>query len=246
MFLSYSAEHTVQDDANEAVGNLSDSIPEVIKRLTHEASLGWKESQFSLGYYYDTGAAGCTPDFNNAVHYYSEAANQGHVTAMNNLGVILATGHRGKVKANPAEALHWYKKAGENGHPNAEFHVGLAFLKGQGAIVDETLAFSWFMRAAKQGHILAMTNVGAMYMSGQGVDKDYKQALKWSKKGAHENSCIAAHNLAVMYAKGMGVTASEPKSLQYLQHAKGKDGHSPVPAKLSAKTLRKGHALLNM
>lgn len=222
-------------------------IPENVKRLILEANMGWTESQFSLGYCYDTGSGGCSADTEKAIHWYTEAAQNGHVTAQNNLGVIMATGHRGRIKPNPAEAFAWYKKAGEHGHPNAEFHVGLAYLKGDGLeSKDLVQAFRWFKKAAKRGHVLAQTNVGAMYMSKQGVDQDFKKAKKWLRKASASGSAIASHNLAVMYAKGYGVPIDDAKKKEYLKKAMEGRNRDEIPKELSEATLKRGNALMNM
>jgi TPR repeat protein len=222
-------------------------LSDEIRKLLVEAHLGWVESQFTLGYCFDTGSGGMKPDTEKAIFWYTEAAISGHVTAQNNLGVLLATGHRERIKPNHAEAFNWYKKAAESGHPNAEFHVGLAFLKGDGLEQkDEAVAFRWFKRAAKRGHVLAQANVGSMYMSGQGIGTDYKKAMKWSKRAASQGSVIAAHNIAVMYFKGMGVHADEKMARKFLEEAMTGVNAGAIPRKLSEDTIKAGLALMNM
>jgi TPR repeat protein len=222
-------------------------LPENIKRLLVEAHMGWTESQFTLGYCYDTGSGGVQPDSTEAIHWYQAAAESGHVTAQNNLGVLLATGHRKRMKPNPAEAFKWYEKAAHNGHPNAEFHLGLANLKGDGLEKkNEIQAFHWFERAARQGHVLGQANIGAMYMSGQGVKQDFEKARKWSKKAANQGSAIAHHNLAVIYRKGYGIDSDEELFRHHLNEAMLGANSGILSKKLSEDTLKAGNTLMNM
>jgi len=222
-------------------------LPENIRRLLIEANMGWNESQFTLGYCYDTGSGGVEPNSQEAIHWYQEAAQAGHVTAQNNLGVLLATGHRNRIKPNHAEAFKWYEKAAKNGHPNAEFHLGLAFLKGDGVEKRiESEAFIWFKNAAKQGHVLAQANVGAMYMSGQGIEQDFEKARKWCKKAAAQGSAIAHHNLAVIYQRGYGVKVDDQMCKHHIHEALGGSNAGIITKQLSDDTLKAGNTLMNM
>jgi len=175
-----------------------------MRQLMRDAHSGDRECQFTLGYCYDTGKA-IDMNTEEAIFWYTQAANKGHVIAQNNLGVLYTTGHNERIQKNAAEALHWYKLSAKKGNPNAQFHCGLAHLNGEGLEQrDDQAAFFWFKKAAKQGHVLAMSNVGAMYMGGRGVDKNYKKAYKWLKKAAEEEDMVSKHNLGVMYLHGLG------------------------------------------
>jgi TPR repeat protein len=223
-----------------------DNTPIFIKRLMKEAHSGEIEAQFTLGYCYDVGSGGLKPSTNDAIFWYTKAADQDHPIAQNNLGVIFSTGHRGLTKKDWAEALHWYLKAAEHGNPNAQFHAGLAYMNGEGVEArDDATAFAFYKRAAKQGHVLAMSNVGSMYMGGRGVQKNLKKAYKWLKKAAAKEDAVACHNLGVMYIKGMGVLQDAELGEGYIRRASTGKNSGIIPKDLSLLTKKTGSTLYN-
>lgn len=82
------------------------------------------QAMFSVGYLYDIGAGGVECRTTEAIKWYREAAANGHAIAMNNLGVLLSTGHRGRVPPDNAEASHWYKASAAKGYVSGQFHLG--------------------------------------------------------------------------------------------------------------------------
>jgi len=223
-----------------------ENTPVFIKRLMKDAQAGDVEAQFTLGYCYDVGSAGLKPCTNDAVFWYTKAADQDHAIAQNNLGVIYSTGHRGMTKKDWAEALHWYMRAAQHDNPNALFHAGLAYMNGEGVEGrDDFKAFMLYKRAAKQGHVLAMSNVGAMYMGGRGVDKNYKKAYKWLKKAAAKDDSVACHNLGIMYIKGFGLLEDHELGESYVRRASTGKNSGIIPKDLSLLTKKTGATLYN-
>lgn len=217
-----------------------------IRMLLMESIEGFVDSQFSLGYCFDVGAGGVQPNSNHAIYWYEIAANQGHVIAQNNLGVIFSTGHRGRMAKDWPEALHWYMKSARGGNPNAQFHVGLAFMNGEGVDGrDDAEAFRWFKLAAKQGHILAQSNVGSMYMGGRGVEKNYKKAYKWLKKAAGKGDAVSLHNLGVMFLKGFGVIESVSTAEDYFRLCNHGKNAGVISDELSRSVRESGSTLYN-
>lgn len=199
---------------------IKDKSSKSIEKLTKSASKGNKSAQFSLAYSYDVGANGAPINTERAIHWYMEASLQGHPIAENNLGVLFATGHKGRIARQPAEAMHWYKISSEKGFANAQFHLGLGYMSGDGLEKPNyPKAFEFFKKAAKQGHKHALTNVGAFYMSGRGVARNFRKAEKWLKKGLYKCDVVAAHNLAVMYLHGLGEHADKKTGYMYLDLA---------------------------
>jgi len=219
-----------------------DHTPMVIRHLMKDAHSGDIDAQFSLGYCYDVGQR-VESNTNEAIFWYTLAANKGHLIAQNNLGVLYSTGHMGCVAKEPAEALHWYKLAAKQGNFNAQFHCGLAHMNGEGLEErDDAMAFYWFKKAAKQGHVLSMSNVGAMYMGGRGVDTNYKKAFKWLMKAVDENDPVALHNLGVMYIHGYGIVADDFIGRDLIRQSLRSES---VPIQLSKVAVESGVTLYN-
>jgi TPR repeat protein len=60
---------------------------------------------------------GVEQDDAEAANWYRKAAEQGHITAQNNLGVMYERGLG--VEQDYAEAASWYRKAAEQGNTDA-------------------------------------------------------------------------------------------------------------------------------
>jgi TPR repeat protein len=142
-------------------------------------------------------------DFSSAVVQYRKAADQGYVSAQNNLGAMYATG-RG-VPQNYTEALNWYRKAADQGNAMAQFNLGTMYQEGRGVPQDYAEAVKWCRKAADQGDTSAQNNLGIMYQEGRGVRQNYAEAVKWYRKAADQCNAMAEVNLGTMYATGRGV-----------------------------------------
>jgi TPR repeat protein len=105
--------------------------------------------QFKLAVQYHTGQ-NLQQNSEQAIHWYEQAAQQGHPKAQVNLGVILCEGY-----ATPKEferGLHWLQKAAEQGEINAQYKIGCLYLEGTKLSKDLTLARHWLKKAADAGH----------------------------------------------------------------------------------------------
>ena len=83
-----------------------------IKELEIKANQGDAESQFMLGYLYDTGD-GVKQDYTKARQWYEKAAAQEYVNAQGMLGVMYELGVG--VERNITTAKEWFKRACDNG-----------------------------------------------------------------------------------------------------------------------------------
>ena len=92
-----------------------------------------------------------------------KAAGQGHVYAMEVLGVIHCE------RNEHEQALEWYTKAAEAGLPASMFSVGCRLDKGEGvAAPDYPAAAGWYRRADAAGFGAAALNLSNMYIAGRG------------------------------------------------------------------------------
>jgi TPR repeat protein len=90
---------------------------EVLPKVTRLAERNNMEAQFLLGSAYQEGL-GVPRDLAKAVAWYTKAVKAGHVTAMNNLGVMLAWGHGTAPDINKAREL--FSRAGSLGSKLAQ------------------------------------------------------------------------------------------------------------------------------
>lgn len=95
-------------------------------------------------------------DYPTALAEFQTLAEQGHLDAQNNLGVIYNTG-KGVAQDNAA-AARWYREAAERGHRDAQSNLAALYVTGKGVPQDYVQAYAWFNQAAQQGDESARQN----------------------------------------------------------------------------------------
>jgi hypothetical protein len=152
---------------------------------------------------YDNGE-GVTQDFAEALSWYKQAAEQGHVEAQCNLGKRYYKGEG--VTQDFAEALSWYKQAAEQGDADAQFRVGRIYAYEEGVLQDSVEALSWYKKAAEQGHAKALFGVGSMYQSkfdeNPSLRPEDAEALVWYKKAAEQGYVRAQLHVGYLCSSG--------------------------------------------
>jgi len=136
-------------------------------------------AQSLVGYCYLKGL-GVRKNRLEARRWLRDAASQGDVDAMSNLGLMLEIGDGSST--NRRQALHWYGKAAENGSSFAQVNLGLMYLSGRRA--NHTLGLHWLRKAARKHDARAMLNLGIAYLRGDGVAKSPKSAERYFKRAA--------------------------------------------------------------
>jgi TPR repeat protein len=129
------------------------------------------------GSFEDAFAAYNKGDYATTLNLLRPLAEQGHVRAQYNLGLMYNNGQG--VRQDYAAAMSWYRKAAEQGHVAAQTNLGVMYDNGQGVPQDYAAAMSWWRKAAEQGHASAQYNLALMYLKGHGVPQDYVQAHLW-------------------------------------------------------------------
>jgi len=89
------------------------------------------------GVFYENGR-GLHQDYDKALHYYREAADQDHKIANYNLGVFY---ERGKgVEQNYSKAIQFYQKAADMDYANAQYNLGVLYDTGK-----KSYLYFWFL-----------------------------------------------------------------------------------------------------
>ena len=117
-----------------------------------------------------------------AVGYFEQAASQGHVQAMVNLGNGLRLAALSSDAADPAaldRAAQTYERAALQGDPLAMYMLARAHWHAEGLPHDPARTVQWYTRAADAGDAAAQFCLGHMYANGQGVEQDYASAARW-------------------------------------------------------------------
>jgi uncharacterized protein len=137
--------------------------------------------------------------FKKAVKYYHKAADQGHVAAQFNLGLMHVNGQG--VPQDDKAAVKYFKLAAEQGLAKAQIALGLMYREGRGVPQDDKEAFKYLKLAAEQGDADAQFNLGIMYGKGHGVPQDDKAAVKYFTLAAEQGDQSAINALEQLKAQ---------------------------------------------
>lgn len=122
-----------------------------------------------------------------AFGWYTKAAEQNDISAMENIGDCYLEGFG--VKQDYQEALRWFRKAEELGSNTAKFRLGKMHEEGRGVKQDYEKAFALYKEAAIEEHSEAHFDLGFFYFNGLVGEKDVVKAVKHfeaaTKNGHH-------------------------------------------------------------
>ncbi len=115
-------------------------------RVALYAELGNTEAQSELGLRYFVGVE---QDYEEAIDWFTIAAENGDANAQNMLGMCYCNGYG--VVYDYEEAVKWYKKAADQGLVVAQFNLGWCYETGVGVEANIDEAKEWYKKAAEQG-----------------------------------------------------------------------------------------------
>jgi TPR repeat protein len=108
------------------------------------AQNGDADAQFNLGQAYKLGR-GVAQDMAQAIVWFERAAQQGHIQAEDNLGLVLyESGRR-------ADALSWLERSAARGEPRAQYVLAAELFNGQITTRDWIRAYALMKRSADAG-----------------------------------------------------------------------------------------------
>ena len=183
--------------------------------FSEAARRGHAAAQISLGWMYAQGL-GIDRDDRRALHWYRQAAAQGHRDAQAILDV--------RRLGNPPEAQ---EAAAEpvpkrHGKPPRD-PVDSSHYNGTDAAVqaleERQSAAYWYRRFAEAGLREAQFVLGVRYEVGKDTPRDTAQAIYWYRKAAEQGSALAQFNLGLKYAIGEGVPHDQAMAFYWYQRA---------------------------
>lgn len=189
------------------------------KELMRQAKSGDAEAQCRLGCKLDFGDDETECDKAAAREWYRRAAEQGNLTAMNNLGLMLKNGEGGP--ADLKAGLELLFRAAEAGDEYAQRNCGKACERGEipGAGLPE--AERWYRLAIAGGHREAIFDLGYLLsdLLPSPTAEQLAEAAQLYRKLADEGDCEACYNLAVHYDFGKGVPVNHRLAVKYYRIA---------------------------
>jgi hypothetical protein len=98
------------------------------------------------------------------IHWYKQAAEQGHIQALINLGFFYEHGSQGAEK-NTVLAAQMYRRAADQGNVTAQCNLALMYNSGRGVPKDVSQARKWFKIAADKGNKQAQSHLNILERS---------------------------------------------------------------------------------
>ena len=150
-----------------------------------------------------------------AVDHFRDAAESGHVKAMEKLAECYYNGKG--VDKNYEEALKWYLEATHDVECSAYtlYSIGFMYENGQGVGRSAEEASKWYRKGADLGDKLAQCSLAGLYKDGKGVPQSSKEAAKWYRKSAEQGYVDAQCLLAELYEEGEGVPKSYEEAAKW-------------------------------
>ena len=136
---------------------------------------------------------------NEAIKWYSKAAEQGNAEAQYKLGNM----YNGDDDVRDIkEANKWYNKAAEQGNVEAQVKLGdisLLYFYSNEDERDKEEAIKWYSKAAEQNNAEGQYKLGNMY-NGDDDNRDLEKAIKWYSKSAKQGNVDAFLALGEIYS----------------------------------------------
>lgn len=190
---------------------------QAFKILKPIAEQGNAEAQCIIGNMYDLGLC-VEPNPREAIYWYLQAAQQGHMIPQNNLGNIYF------IEGNLEEAEKWLLKSAQQGFPIAIVTLANLYSTKATTSINQTEIAANQLKAAKGYQIAAENNfpfachrLGDIYASGLGLEKDEQEAVKWYQKAAEQNFQPSQEVLAQAYLEGLLGLPKDSQQAEYWQ-----------------------------
>jgi len=132
-------------------------------------------------------------DYQEAIKWWTLAANGGQVDAQFNLGLIYYRGL--SVNRDDKKSVELFTQAAEQGHGYAQYSLAVMYSFGHGVEKSYASALSWYRKSAEQGIAQAQFNMGVFYENGYAVERDLDVAQQWYERATAQGLAEASEKL---------------------------------------------------
>lgn len=167
-------------------------------------------------------------DVGRGIELLTTAAESGSSHAAFILGD--AYQHAKGVEKDPMLAEHWYQHASDAGVIYARTALGIALLRGDGAIAqDVPRGHELLLNVAEQGHPGAQTFLGREYLSGENIEKDPERGVRYLYEAASQGHRSALLAMAEVYLSARGYeNANQEQAMLWLNRLIDSEGQLAV------------------
>ena len=187
------------------------------KEYLKSALQNYDIAQLNLGIHYNNNIK--EESLKRAFFWYTKAAENGNLAAMNNLANMYYSAHA--VKKDLKKAYELYFAAANEGDKLAQFNLSMMYYNGEYIKQSDKKALYWLELSAKAGLALAQVKLGTFYREGYNlVNKDFKKALYWYYEAAKQEWAEGEFYVGFSYFHGLGIKQSNKKAAYWMQKAK--------------------------
>ena len=191
--------------------DLEKSILYFNKALTIDSNLPITKTNLGYSYFYGLGVK---KDISNALKLTEEAANQGYIMAMNNLGVYYKDLGQEKL------AFEWTEKAAQLGLTLAKTNLGFFYAKGIGIEKNKEKALYWLNEAQLKNDSQAFFIMGILFSENNNIfENNDKKAFELFKIAAEMGNGNAQYNLANWLFDGRFISKNELEAVKWYERA---------------------------
>jgi len=212
-------ESPMQNTRPPSQGEVYTPEPTAYMRALERARRGDVDAKYELGRIYTD-----LWNFESAVYWYREAAEEGHVEATLELGLLHWYGARTNTSSgfigDRIEAIMWFYKAAELGNANMQNLMAGFYRTGAHITAQDNdnnaldLAEHLRITVVPRSHTTEDGTVVTENLRMLEIPQDYNLALYWYRRAAQQGHSAAQTTLGVMYIFGQGVTA-DPEQAVY-------------------------------
>ncbi len=165
--------------------NPKNARAETLLELARKEGIGETgESLFLLGWEYNNQGEVGRP---KAFSLFTRAAEQGHLGAQNQVGILYHCGIPDFLAVDKQKAVNYFKLAVQQSYAPAQRNLGILYLarNGENVLPRNTVeAFKLFKLSADQNDEHACHELGVCYLEGIGTDENRAAAIASFRKGA--------------------------------------------------------------
>jgi TPR repeat protein len=162
---------------------------------------------------------------------FEQAAEAGHVRALNQLGYMAQRGF-GRPQS-VEEANVYFKKAAEKGDPYGMLSYGRNLARGRSVKPDVNAGLAYLNHAVEMGHTYAMNELGSMYLYGDPVKANAKRGVRFFEASMARGDIYGIRNMGDAYLQGIGVEKDPATALALFKKA-AEGGHPGAPTDIGA------------
>lgn len=164
--------------------------------------------------------------FDEALHYYELAAEQGNPTAYTGISAFYRQGIG--VTPDHKRAFEAARQGALLGSPAAQLMTGIFFREGWSVQQSYPEAMRWIELAVRNGDANALVAYGDFYRKGLGVEVDETRAVDYYRKAAVLGSSDAENLIGMAYMRGKGALRDTDTGIAWL--VRSSDAGNPYAA----------------